>query len=99
MSRCRGVEVGHVAPIDQDAAGGRTLQPGDQAQQRRLAAARGTDDHQHLAIGECQIDAVQHVDQAEALAQAVEFQGRHGRQTAIAAEASAISVRLGPETE
>ena len=33
----------------------------------------------------CQIDAVQYVDQAEALAQPVEFQGRHGRQTAIAA--------------
>ena len=86
----RWVEAGHVVPIDQHAAGGWTLQPGDQTQQGRLATARRADDDQHLAIGERQVDAVQHIDQAEALAQATEFESRHGCQTAIPAEAPAI---------
>ncbi len=98
MSRSDGSTIGHVATVDQHTAGGRPLQPRDEAQQRGLAAARGTDDDQHLAVGQRQVDAVQNIDQSEALAQAVEFQGRHGRETATAAEAPAIAGRITSPT-
>ena len=52
MSRAAGIELGDVAPVEHDAPGAGSFQPGDQAQQRRFAAARGADDHQHLAVGE-----------------------------------------------
>jgi hypothetical protein len=73
----RRIEVGYIAPIDQDTARRGPLQPSNQTQQRRLAATRCADDDQHFAIRERQIDAMQYVDQAEALAESVQFQLRH----------------------
>ena len=48
---------------DADVAGGRRLQPGEHAQQRRLARARRPDDGEELALGDVEVDAV---DGAEA---------------------------------
>ena len=41
--RSRGAESGDVAPADQDAPSLGSLQPGDHAQRRGLAAARGAE--------------------------------------------------------
>ncbi|MNY10779.1 hypothetical protein D3C86_1437740 [compost metagenome] len=41
-----------------DLATGDGFQPGDHAQQRGLAAARGADDDDELAIGDFHVDAV-----------------------------------------
>ena len=52
MSRSRGSQVRDVAIADMNRAAGRLLEPCDQAQQRALAAAGWTDQHQQLAIGD-----------------------------------------------
>ena len=44
---------------DADLAAGDLLQPGDHAQQGRLAAAGRADQHDELAVGDLEIDAVQ----------------------------------------
>ena len=56
---------GHVGAVDQHAARGRVLQPGDDAQQRGLAAARRADEDDELAVVDLEVDALQHVDLAE----------------------------------
>src|SRR5207253_11418779 len=48
------------------------LEPGDHAQERRLAAARRPDDHHEFAVGNCGADAVDHLGVAVALAHVVE---------------------------
>src|SRR5262249_57629522 len=53
---------------DQDIAGARALEPGDQPQQRRLAAARRTDEHAELALLDLEIDALEHAGTGEPLA-------------------------------
>src|SRR5207244_13064569 len=52
------------ATADADLARSNLLQPGDHAQQRRLAAAGGTDDHNELAIRHIRGDAVDHLEAA-----------------------------------
>ena len=49
------------APADLDLAAGDRLEPGDHAQQRRLAAARRTDQHAELAVGDLDVDAADDV--------------------------------------
>ena len=49
--------VDHAA-ADRDLAVGDLLQPGDHAQQRRLAAARRADQHAELAVVDLDVDAV-----------------------------------------
>ena len=58
--------VDHLA-VDGEFAAGRPLEAGDHAQQRRLAAAGRADEDDELAVGDLQIDVVQHVDAAEGL--------------------------------
>ena len=43
-------QVGDVAAADRDRPRGHLLEPGDHAQERRLAAARGPDEHHELAV-------------------------------------------------
>ncbi len=54
-----------LAPADRDLAGGDLLQPGDQAQQGRLAAARGTDEDDELAVLHLEIDVVEDLRRSE----------------------------------
>ena len=49
--------VGDVASFEVDGAGGGRLEAGDQAQERRFAAARGADEDDELALLDFKIDA------------------------------------------
>ena len=50
----------HLLPAHRERAGIESLQPGDRAQQRRLSAARGAQQRDHLAARQRQVDAAQH---------------------------------------
>ena len=68
-----------VAPGQFDAPGGLRLQPGDDAQQRGLAAARRAQEADELALGDLQVDVAQRREAAEILADAFELEvGRQG---------------------
>lgn len=68
------VDIGSVDAVvaDADLAGIDLLEAVDAAQRRALAGARATDQHQHLAALDCEADAVQHLERAEALMDLVE---------------------------
>ena len=67
-------EIGDVAPADPDLAGRDLLEPRDRAQQRRLPAARGTDQRDELAVLDPQRDVVHGGDSAgEDLRHAIEL--------------------------
>jgi hypothetical protein len=53
---------------------GRCFQPGDQPQQRGLAAARGADEDDELALLDRQVDALDGAQVAEVLFDALELQ-------------------------
>ena len=53
-----GLERGDVVVADPDAALGHLLEPGDHSQQGRLAAARGADEDDELAVGDLERDVV-----------------------------------------
>ena len=50
--------LGHIDPADRHGAAGHFLQAGDHAQERRLPAARGADEHDELAVGDLETDVV-----------------------------------------
>jgi hypothetical protein len=54
--------------VDQDIAVGRVLEPRDHPHRRGLAAARGAEQHQELAIGDRQVEIVDADEAAPALA-------------------------------
>ena len=56
-----------VLVAEQDAPGGREIEPGDQAQQRRLAGARRAEQRDQLAAGDVERNAVQRRRVAECL--------------------------------
>ena len=68
MSRSFGGDVVDDAPADPDLAGADRLEPGDHREQRRLAAAGRADQHDELAGLDLEVDVLQHLDGAEALA-------------------------------
>jgi hypothetical protein len=76
-------EIGNVALIDQNTARDWSFKPGDQTQQRRLpkpdapTMTSTSPDDKHFSISACQVDALQNLDQAEALVQIIQFQCRH----------------------
>ncbi len=71
------LEIVDHAAADRYLALGNGLQPGDHAQQRRLATARGTDDDQELAVGDLAIDAVNDSVVAVGLVDFAEFDFGH----------------------
>jgi hypothetical protein len=57
---------------------GYLLEPGDHAQQRRLAAARGSDQHQELTVGDAEVDVIdREVSTAVDLGDLRELDGGH----------------------
>src|SRR5581483_2999502 len=76
---------GDLLALEEDAAAVERLEQVDAAQQRALAAAAAADDHEHLAGGDAEVDAVEHEVVAEALAHALQPQdlgGAAGRRRA-----------------
>jgi hypothetical protein len=55
-----GVHFVADALVDDELAGGDLLEPGDAAKQRRFSAARRADEHQELAGGDGEVDALEH---------------------------------------
>jgi len=68
--------VDHLV-ADRDLAVGDLLQPRHHAQEGRLAAARGTDQGDELAVLDRQVDAVNHLHGTVGLANAPEIDRRH----------------------
>ncbi len=63
--------------LDQQVAGGRLFQTGDDAQQGRLAATGRPDDHDELAVVDVEVDALQDLLCPEAFLQSSEFDLGH----------------------
>ena len=62
----------HVLAIQENAAGGRDLEPGDHAQGRGLAAAGRAEQHEEAAVGDDEVRVAHRDEVAEALVQALE---------------------------
>ncbi len=60
--------------VEPDAAAGRRQQPGDAVQRRRLAAARGAEQRDELALADRQRDVLEGVVRSEIAAQPIELQ-------------------------
>ena len=71
------LEIVDDTRTDRDPAGADALEPGDHAQQRRFAAARGPDDDHELAVGHFGGDAVDHLGVAVALAHVAKRHAGH----------------------
>src|SRR3984957_8939889 len=74
----RGTDICHVLGVDEHLTGGYVLETGDEAQERRLAAAGGANEHSELAIFDIEIDAVDDADCAKRLAHVFELNASHG---------------------
>jgi hypothetical protein len=74
-----GADIGHVAPVDPDAPRAGRLQPGEDAQRRRLAASRRADQHHELALFDRERKRREHVHRAEGFGDGVELDMGHGR--------------------
>ena len=61
-------------PADADVPRGLGLEPGDDPQQGGLAAAGSAEQHDEFAIGDVEVDALQHVGLAEGLADLVDLE-------------------------
>ena len=68
--------VDNVA-ADADPAGGLVLEPGDDPQKRGLAAARGPEQHDELAVLDVEVDALEDIHLAEGLADGVDLELCH----------------------
>ena len=69
--------VDDVDAVDQDGAAGRVLEPGDQAEQRRLSAAGRADEDDERAVLHDEVDALDDLHVAEGLLDALEFDLAH----------------------
>ncbi len=78
-------DVVDPAALDQDVAGGRVVEAGDQAQQGGLAAAGRADEDDEFTVGDFEVDAVDHRHFAEGFADAVELEGRCGHLSPVVA--------------
>ncbi len=73
-----GRHVRRVAAVDLDAPAIGQLEPGDQAQQRGLAAARRAEQREQLAMLDRQRHPIDRGHRAEFLADVADFEQRHG---------------------
>ena len=76
-SRSRGRTSFTILAADLDGAVIGVLEAGDGAQQRRLAAARGADQHGEFAVGNVEVDAAHGMNAAIVLVQSGYLQMRH----------------------
>ena len=67
-----------VHAVDQDAAAAHVLEPGNQAQQRGLAASRGTDKDNERPVGDIEVGTFDDGVGSERLAHAFECDAAHG---------------------
>jgi hypothetical protein len=65
-----GRRLRHIDAVDHDRARGHILEPGDEAEQGGLAAARRADQHDELAVGDVEIERRDDGHRAERLAHA-----------------------------
>ena len=72
-----GIEVGDVAVADGDPAGGDVEQAGEQVEQRGLAAARGAEQDQELAVLDREVEVLEHGQPAVGLDDVFELDARH----------------------
>jgi hypothetical protein len=70
--------LGHVRILDHDSSPARGRESGQHAQQRRLAAAGGADQREHLALVDLQVDAVDGREGTERLVDALDDDLRLG---------------------
>src|SRR5208282_2691340 len=89
----RRADVGHILGVDQDLTGSDVLEPGDEAKERRLAAAGRAHEHRELAILDVEVDAVDDADGAERLANGLELNAAHGCFPLIPSHFTAPNVR------
>jgi len=73
-------QVGDIVAVERDLPGGRVLEPRDHAQRGRLAAARGPEQHDELAVFEHQRGVVHRGEVGEALLQVLDSDFSHGVQ-------------------
>ena len=78
MPRRAGGRWSTTCAADADPPRGLRLQPGDDPQERGLAAARGAEQHDELAVGDVEVHALEHVGLAEGLADLVDLELGHG---------------------
>ena len=71
-------DAGGVLAVHDDAAGVGRLQPGDDAQQRRLAAARGAEQRDQFAVADVERHVAQRAEGVELLAEVADLDA-HGR--------------------
>ena len=92
----RGIELVDDRAADRDLARRDVLQAGDHAQQRALAAARGADEDDELAVGDVEVDAVHDRDLAIRLADPVETDPGHCSRLSSHCLAQTIARTLRP---
>jgi hypothetical protein len=78
-------QEGGVVAAEQDAAAVRRVEPGDDAQQRRLARARGAEQAEQLARAHVEVEVVQHGGRVEGLRQALDADRGRVRVNAVPA--------------
>src|SRR5499433_3558325 len=66
------------ALADADFAGGDVLEPRDHAQQRRLAASRGSHEHDEFAVVDEDVDAVDDLERSKGLSDVADRDRSHG---------------------
>jgi hypothetical protein len=87
-----GQQVVDDATVDADHPGADVLQPGEHAQQRGLAAARGADQHGERTVRDLDADLVQHRHRAELLAHPLDADGCHRAQPCASATLAPLAI-------
>ena len=72
-----GIDLGHVFAADDDLAGIRLDDAGDEAQQHGLAGAGGAEEHEGLAVGDIERQVVEHGLALVALGDVLQLQRGH----------------------
>ena len=75
--------LGYIPPVNGDMAGGNILQPGDQPQQCRFAAAGRADENGEFAVLDFKIDTVDDRDSAKVLGDLGELNLAHNRDLSV----------------